>query len=150
MEEKKILENELDKVAGGQETAEQAVNKPIVSQKAFDEMRAVLEEDLPVAVCDELGRTKSDVEFCRLLAENGIDVQKLQRKIPDEVLSRIGGGNENLSGTKICCPNCENSDSGEISVQVLSSAFSNNSKYRCCKCGCYFKQELNGNCVEIK
>lgn len=90
MEEKKILENELDKVAGGQETAEQAVNKPIVSQKAFDEMRAVLEEDLPVAVCDELGRTKSDVEFCRLLAENGIDVQKLQAQdkcTMDEVLA---------------------------------------------------------------
>ena len=89
---------------------------------------------------EKLKTCKSDVEIAKMLADNGVDVEEFQKSLPDEILSKIGGGYEDISGDIIYCPWCKNKESKEISSQILASLFNQEYIYRCRKCDCYFKQ----------
>ena len=149
MEEKKIPEDHLDNVSGGQNTNEKILKQTIKYQSQLEPLRAELEEKMPIGLSRKLADANDDVEICKLLAEHGVNVEKLQRKIPDEILDQIGGGYDNIFGTEIYCPHCDNKESSEISTQILSSIFSQSSKYRCRKCGGFFKLDATGRCIKI-
>ena len=139
MEEKKILEDELTEVSGGEETAEDFINRETASRRKMKELRAILEENIPANLRDGLARAEGDEEFLRMLAENGIEVQKLKRRIPDDAIDRIAGGLKDTEDTVICCPNCENSESDKISLQIFTSIVSGSCQYQCQKCGNFFR-----------
>ena len=128
MENKKTLE-QLEEVRGG-------------LAQVFDRFPQELQERLALA--------KSDVELCKLLADNGYDVEKLQKLVPDDILNQIGGGFDNILGTEIYCPSCGTTDSEDLSFQVLASFKKLQSKYRCRKCDCFFKLDATGRCVEVR
>ena len=99
-----------------------------------------------IKISDELDKKLksciSDVEFAKTLADNGVDVQEYERALPDEVLSRIGGGFTNYNNDRIYCPWCENEEEDELSYQVLVSIYHCEDIYRCRKCDKYFKSQM--------
>lgn len=133
MNEKKELDQELDQISGGRR----------------EEILKRLYERIPIRLQSKLAKVNSDVEFCKILADNGIDVEKLQKTLPDDVLDKVGGGYENIFGTEIYCPNCGNHDSDEISLQIFATLTSGSTKYRCRKCDKYFKMDASGHVCPI-
>ena len=98
---------------------------------------------------EKLKSCKSDVEVCKMLADNGIDVEEFEKTLPDEVLSQIGGGYKDINGDWIYCPWCNNSEKSELSHQILASLVNQAYIYRCCKCNQYFMQN-SGYGADIK
>ena len=89
--------------------------------------------------------TSSDVGVCKLLAENGIDLEEFEKTLPDSFLNQVNGGYKDAFGSHIYCPWCNNEDSDEISRQFFASLFTDGAvKYRCCKCDKYFKVSAYG------
>ena len=142
MEENKIMDKELDEVSGGLEGAEAE------EMKTLNEIRRRIRTEISDELYARIENAKGDVEVCEMLAKYGVNVEKLQRRIPDEYLNRIGGGYKNFFGTDIYCPECGNEDSDEISAQIIASITSKCSQYRCRKCGCFFRLTGTGNCVK--
>ena len=84
---------------------------------------------------EKLINTASDVDACKLLADNGIDPEEYEKSLPDSFLNKVNGGYKSLGGTTIKCPWCQNDDEKEISYQIWASMWTDGvSKYRCCKC----------------
>ena len=98
---------------------------------------------------EKLANCNSDVEFAKTLADNGIDVEEYQKTLPEEVLDKIGGGYEDLLNVDVYCPHCNNGDSDQISYQILASLTSLRSKYRCRKCGGFFRKDDTGHMIPI-
>lgn len=90
---------------------------------------------------EKLKNCKNDVEFAKTLADNGVNVEEFERSLPDEVLSKIGGGFENYNGDRVYCPWCKNEDKDELSYQVLVSTYHCEDIYRCRKCNEFFKSD---------
>ena len=88
----------------------------------------------------KLANCISDVEFAKTLADNGVDVEEFEKSLPDEILSKIVGGYEDLYGDNVYCPWCNNDNSDEISFQVFTSISTFASTYRCRKCDNYFRK----------
>ena len=84
---------------------------------------------------EKLKTCKSDVEVSVMLADNGINVEEFEKSLPDEVLSRIGGGYKDIFGDTIYCPWCNEKESGNISYQMMASFLCSNDYYRCRTCG---------------
>ena len=114
-EMKKIDSEELKKVGGGMSASFQAL------QHDLDEM-------IPAEVREKLKNAKGDVGVCKMLAENGIDVEKIEKriegaglpvkkigfqKVADEALANIAGGSAQ-AGVKIKCK-CGNCDRNKMS-----------------------------------
>ncbi|MBR0418841.1 MAG: hypothetical protein IJI66_06705 [Erysipelotrichaceae bacterium] len=89
---------------------------------------------------EKLKTCKSDVEVAKMLADNGVDVEEFQKSLPDEVLNRIGGGYKDVFGDTICCPWCNESESGNISYQVTASFLCAIDYYRCRSCNKFFRR----------
>ena len=139
MEEMKKIDNEaLEKVDGGAAGLEVARKEVMVG--------------IPVEVQGKISAARSDAEARRILAENGIDAEKLEKKIaaagvnpitlsklPDEALDKVAGGWERY-GAEIRCA-CGNDDYEEFSYQFWASSFcfGPSWKYRCKKCNRYMK-----------
>ena len=142
MEEmRKLNSEELEKADGG--TAE-----------AFDILRQELQGALPLKVQEKLKSAKSDMETCRILADNGIDVEKIEKKIAnagfdqikiglqevsDDALTNVAGGWKTYDAEVRC--RCGNGDRDEFSYQFWASSLygPRTKKYRCKKCNSYMK-----------
>ncbi len=99
---------------------------------------------------EKLKTCRSDVESCRMLADNGIDVEEYQKALPDEVLKKINAGYEDMIGDTVFCPWCKETASDKISYQTLISLRYNNDTYRCRKRGKFFeKGDFDGTDVEM-
>ena len=137
MEEMKKIDNEaLEKVDGGAAGLEVARKEVMVG--------------IPVEVQGKIRAARSDAEARRILAENGIDAEKLEKKIaaagvnpitlsklPDEALDKVAGGFE-VRGAEIRCE-CGNDNREDFSYQFWASSFSAGEKYRCKKCYRYMR-----------
>lgn len=99
---------------------------------------------LPKELLKKLEVAESDVQACKILADNGIDPEEFEKTLPDHFLEEVNGGYKR--GTvEIHCPDCGNGDSDEISRQFWASMFTDSAtKYRCRKCDCYFKVDSYG------
>ena len=98
---------------------------------------------------EKLWKVRSDVEACQLLAENGVDVESIERKIrdayqgigsniltlSDRELDRISGGVVERKSSVWC--ECSNDDEEEFSYQFWVSQLIEGRAYRCKKCGLY-------------
>lgn len=97
----------------------------------------------------KLSECKSDVETAKMLADNGIDVEEFEKQLPEDVLKAIGGGYDDMLGVEVYCPHCGNKDEDEISFQVIASFTSFRSKYRCRKCGGFFRKDDTGHMMPM-
>ena len=148
MEETKIINNEeLEKVGGGMASAYGALKKKIRGM-------------IPPEVQEKINAAAGDVAVCKILAENGIDVEKVEKKIkdagfnlnkiglqelPDDALDKIAGGFE-TDGTEIRC-SCGVSDRSCFSYQIIDTLMSTDkieAVYRCKNCGMYITKLKDG------
>lgn len=129
----------MEKVSGG--TDRQAALK--------DALAKVIGED----VMKKLDGVLSNVEVSRILAENGVDLDKVEQTIKnagldmnriglqldDDDLGKISGGFwESDLDDDFDCMNCGNDDRKQFSRQFWASLTTNaTSIYRCKKCGMY-------------
>ena len=151
MAEMNKLNNEaLDKVSGGDAAAFAALQKDVG-------------EMIPPEVREKLRASRgSNVKTCKILAENGIDVEKIENKmkdsgliklnkigleLPDEALDKIAGGS---AGATIVC-RCGNADLNKMSFQIFDSILSTfdydcdyDLSYRCELCDTYILILKNG------
>ena len=142
-EMKKIDSEELKKVGGGMSASFQAL------QHDLDEM-------IPAEVREKLKNAKGDVGVSKMLAENGIDVEKIEKRIEDaglpvkkigfqevadEALANIAGGSARGVAIKCKCGNC---DTEKMSFQIFESAISYT------HCGCYtYRCEICGTYLDV-
>ena len=143
MDENKNLKDEnLEEAAGGRYLA------------LKEELRAAL----PLDVKDQLSKAVSDVQVCKILADNNIDLSKIEEKIEnagfnmkriglqlaDDNLAGIVGGFEDSDYGNIKC-RCGNEDRNEFSRQFWASLLTNGTFYRCKKCNKYLVALGRGN-----
>ena len=140
-EMKKIDNEELEKVDGGMAAAYRRLHQDVDSL-------------IPSEVKEKLETAKSDVEVCKILAENGIDVEKVEQKIKDagfnlnkiclqevrdEELEKIAGGFE-FDQALVSC-RCGNDNRDDFSWQFIASRLSTYPRprdiFRCKKCNTY-------------
>ena len=108
-----------------------------------ESIKELIDKNISPELAEKLKEAKTDVEVCKLLADNGVDVEKLQKQIPDEALDQIGGGYTDMFGDVIDCPCCGNKEKDEISYQFFASLYYMEAVYRCRKCGCLFGIDIN-------
>lgn len=143
---KKIGDEALEKVDGG--------------AAAFAELREEFKKMIPAEVQEKVNAAVGDEAVRKVLAENGIDVEKIEKKIartgfgqakislqelPDEALDKIAGGFE-TDGVEIKCP-CGVHDRSCFSYQVIDTLMSTDivdSVYRCKNCGMYITKLKDG------
>jgi hypothetical protein len=126
-------------------------NKRIIEDEKSKALRASILGDIPEEVRKKIANVCSDVELCKILADNGIDVEKLEKKIadagidirndglqlPDSELDHVAGGfQESMYEGDLTC-DCGNSNSDDFSKQCWASWFSSRRYYRCKKCNRY-------------
>lgn len=151
-EMKKINNEALDKVSGGDATA-------------FADLQKDVGEMIPPEVREKLRASRgSNVKTCEILAENGIDVEKIENKmkdsgliklnkigleLPDEALDKIAGGSAGATGRIVC--RCGNADLNKMSFQIFDSFLANldydcdyDMSYRCELCDTYILILKNG------
>ena len=136
---KTIDDSILDKISGGLSA----------------EKRAALRDDLlamiPLNIRGQLAEIRGNVELCKLLADNGVDVEKIEKKIKDayaevkvdllslseKELANISGGVMDAKRGVFC--ECGNSNLDDFSYQFFVSQLMGGSSraYRCKKCGNY-------------
>ena len=153
MAEMNKLNNEaLDKVSGGDAAAFAALQKDV-------------REMIPPEVREKLRASRgSNVKTCKILAENGIDVEKIENKmkdsgliklnkigleLPDEALDKIAGGSAGARERIVC--RCGNADLNKMSFQIFDSFLANldyecdyDMSYRCELCDTYILVLKNG------
>ena len=91
---------------------------------------------------EKLKTCKSDVETCKMLADNGIDVEEFQKSLSDDVLKKVGGGYTDIIGDTVYCPWCNESRSENISYQCITSIINKTDTYRCRTCKKFFDKEF--------
>ena len=140
-EEKKIINNEmLDEVHGG-------------LTAAFRRLKQDVQAMIPDAVKGKLSTAKSDREAFRILADNGVDLEAINRKIAaagfgstetglqelsEDVLENAAGGFFPINtGIDVVCT-CGARDKDDFVIQAflaLTGASKYMFIYRCKKCG---------------
>ena len=141
MENDKIIQEEkLDEVSGG-----------------LADLRKLKEEllaELPAEVKEKLEFAKTDVQVCQLLADHGVDLYEMEKKIKNagfdlnkiylqlsdnEMAGVSGGGIPIIDDFKMVCAYCGNNDRDEISKQFIISLLISKvqAAFRCKKCGKY-------------
>ncbi len=138
-EDKKNLNEEaLNEVSGGVDLAS-------LKQELLDK--------IPSEVKQKLATAKSDIEACRILVENNINVEEIEKKIvdaglnlkriglqlSDDLMDKINGGyvDKDFSSDVKC--ECGNANRDDFSKQIFASLLASNAKafYRCKKCNKY-------------
>ena len=152
-EMKKLNSEQLEKIDGG-------------DAAAFATLKNEVGEMIPPEVREKLRASRgSNVVTCRILAQNGIDVEKIEKKIndaginlnkiclkelPDEALDKISGGSAGATARIVC--RCGNADRKKMSWQVIDSFLSTfdydcdyDMAYRCELCNTYILVLKNGS-----
>lgn len=137
---KTVDDSKLDEISGG------------LSDEKRNALRKELLKLIPEEVRTRLASVKSDVDACRLLAENGINIEEVENRIKDayagvgkDLLSLTDRELENVSGGFqdndfgfIWCSNCTNNNRDDFSYQFwVSQLMPEGCAYRCKKCGHY-------------
>ncbi len=105
---------------------------------------------LPIELLAELEKANSDVQACKLLADNGIDPEQFEQTLPDSFLELISSGYAGTSDFKIYCPICGNANTDDLSRQSWASMFTDNAvKYRCRKCSGFFRVTMHGSVFRV-
>ena len=112
-------------------------------EKKKEEIRKILGQNISDEVAERLKDAKNDVEFCRILADSGVDVEKFQKQLPEDCLDAVSGGYLDM-GQIVRCPKCRNGEKSEISWQALISTMNEADRYRCRKCNSYFQIDEDG------
>ena len=142
----KKMDNEaLEKVGGG---------------TALTALREEVNGMIPAEVQEKLNAANGKAEAYRILTENGIDVERIKKKmadagldevkiglqeLPDEALDKIAGGFES-DGVEIRCP-CGTYNSSCFSYQIIDTWMSTDivaAVYRCKNCGMYITKLVDG------
>ena len=115
---------------------------------------------IPAEVQEKVSAAVGDEAIRKILAENGVDVEQIEKKIaragfgqakiglqelPDEALDKIAGGFK-VDGVEIKCP-CGVHDRSCFSYQVIDTLMSTDivdSVYRCKNCGMYITKLKDG------
>ncbi len=118
------------------------------------ELKKALADIVGADVMKKLENVYSNVDVCRILAENGVDLDAVEKKIadagldmkriglqlPDDRLSEISSGfwEEDMKAD-LECPVCHRDDRKNFSRQFWVSLIAPNTKsiYRCKKCDLY-------------
>lgn len=135
----------------------------IMNNEKYTELLKEVRAMLPAEVLEKLKGVASDVEFCKILADNGIDVEEIEKKVKnsgvdfsestvvldnDELSNINGGWYEWVSDHNVLyeCPHCHNGDRERNSRQfwaTLSANFFSPSQavviYRCRNCGQFWE-----------
>ena len=136
--EKTINDSQLEKASGG------------LSEQQRADLRNDLLAMIPESVRAQLTSVRGNVEACKLLAENGVDVEKLEKKIKDAYagvkkdllslsereLANISGGVDDRRYNTVSCE-CGNSNEDDFSYQFFVSQLMSGRAYRCKRCGNY-------------
>ena len=139
---KKIIEDkDLNDVSGG-----------VIAKRRkalYEDIMSLLPENVKV----NLTETKSNVEVCKLLAENGVDLELIEDKIKeayakmkvnvlelkDTELETVVAGFDNEKYGDIHCWKCGTSDRDDFSYQFWASNFIAEGRiYRCKICDLYY------------
>ena len=121
-------------------------------------LRKVLTDKVPADVLNKLDTVNSDVECCKILAENGVNLDEIEKiiadhgfnmnkiclQLPESELAGISGGfYDSTYKGEVVCPICGTSSRGDFSKQIFRSMLAEKkSYYRCKKCNQYFS--ING------
>ena len=98
------------------------------------------------AIADKLKGVRSDVEVCKILADNGVNVEEFEKTLSEEELAQVGGGFQKGVAEVHCTnPNCLEAASENISYQFFASLFTDAYYYRCRTCGTYFQMSKFGS-----
>lgn len=124
-----------------------------MTKEEFEKFRESLLAELPEDVKEKISGIYSDVQLCKVLADSGIDLDAIEKKIenagfntrkigvqlPDAELEGIAGGfYDDDYEDDVVCDHCDNQERKEFSKQIFASMFSKYGKfYRCRKCGYY-------------
>ena len=134
----------------------------IMNNEKYTELLKEVRAMLPAEVLEKLKGVVSDVEFCKILADNGIDVEEIEKKVKnsgvdfsestvvldnDELSNINGGWYEWVSDHNVLyeCPHCHNGDRERNSRQFWASLGANflSSQavviYRCRNCGHFWE-----------
>ena len=138
------------------------------SPKVMEKIRKNIIAKIPDDVLKQLEKTSNDVEFCKTLADNNIDVEQFEAelkktgmafpepgtRLADEMMENVSGGwkddpNDPFEVDVECPnPNCRSKERKDHSYQYFRSSWSGiewifggdtAQFYRCKKCGQYFK-----------
>lgn len=137
-----------------------------MNKEKLEQLLESLRKQIPADVMEKLKTAKGDVDFCRILAENGIDVENFEKQVKesgvdfgqigvvmdsDELAQVAGGWTKEISSgsyyVEYKCPYCGNGDRDRHSYQFWASlgselwALGNGGGdiYRCKNCGHYWE-----------
>ena len=97
---------------------------------------------------EKLSAAETDVQACKILADNGVDPEAFEKTLPDSYLEQVSGGYK-YRDIEIRCPMCGNSEEEQISYQAFASMFCpGERKFRCCKCSTYWKVNLDDGYIQ--
>ena len=155
-----------------EKTDNEAIKKTYTSKAAaYYGLKQDLQKIIPAEVQKKLDAAISDVETCKILAENGIDVEMIEQMIADagfdqikiglqeerdKELEMISAGFKLNDGVELVCT-CGAKDPEDFSYQFWCSSFDcgpDEGIFRCRKCGKtvryagYFDRELRDSWVE--
>ena len=150
-EMKKLNSEQLEKTNGGNATA-------------YRELQQDLKAMIPEEVQEKLKTVKGNVAVCKTLAENGIDVEKIEKKISTAGFDQIKLGMQELSTDELemvtggyygdrvdefVC-RCGNRNKDEMSWQFWASMLQElagsyyQRTWRCKRCGTYITATEDG------
>ena len=154
------------RMAEMKKTDNEAIGKAYASKAAaYYGLKQDLQKIIPAEVQEKLNRAVSDVETCKILAENGIDVEMIEQMIADagfdqiriglqeerdQELEMISAGFKLNDGVKLVCT-CGAKDPEDFSYQFWCSSFDcgpDEGIFRCRKCNRYFKVDKDNNQTE--
>ena len=149
-----------------EKTDNEAIKKTYTSKAAaYYGLKQDLQKIIPAEVQKKLDAAISDVETCKILAENGIDVEMIEQMITDagfdqikiglqeerdKELEMISAGFKLNDGVELVCT-CGAKDPEDFSYQFWCSSFDcgpDEGIFRCRKCNRYFKVDKDNNQTE--
>lgn len=129
----------------------------------YEKLNEAFKSQLSESVMEQLEQSNGDVEFCKILADNNVDVEQFESiiknsglefptpgsRLSDELMGNISGGWHEINGrVEIMCPYCGASQRHEHSVQFFRTLWNgvtgifdsgeSGDYYRCKKCNHYF------------
>ena len=119
-----------------------------MDNKRTENLRTILEHNLSAEATENLRTIKNEDEFRKVLADNGIQAEKLQRKLPDDLMGTVSGGYD-FEGNDVHCPCCGNEEYDHISFQFFTSFKYFADTYQCDLCKTYFQIDAE-TCQPVK
>ena len=132
-----------------EERKEEIIEEAVEESEKLTALRESLLADLDDETIEKLNKVYTDVGVCQVLADAGVDLEAMEKKIsgaglnmnrvglqlPDDDLAEISGGfHDDLYEGNLWCCNCGATDRDDFSRQFWKSMFTFCRVYRCKKC----------------